>query len=103
MAMDLEASRLITWQAAMLKDAGADYRKMSSMAKFLAGRCATANANRCVQVLGGMGFVSDMAAERHYRDARITQIYGGTSEVQKLLVADQVIKEYDWCADCCRK
>lgn len=93
--MDLEAARLITWQAAMLKDIGADYRKMSSMAKFLAGKCAVSNANRCVQVLGGKGFVCHLAAERHYRDARITQIYGGTSEVQELLIADQIIKEYD--------
>jgi len=47
-----------------------------------------------IQVLGGMGYVSDMPAERHYRDARITEIYEGTSEIQKLVIAGQLLKEY---------
>lgn len=46
------------------------------------------------QILGGMGYVSDMPAERHYRDARITEIYEGTSEIQRLVIAGQIIKEY---------
>lgn len=46
------------------------------------------------QILGGMGYVSDMPAERHYRDARITEIYEGTSEIQRLVIAGQLIKEY---------
>lgn len=47
-----------------------------------------------LQILGGMGYVSDMPAERHYRDARITEIYEGTSEIQRLVIAGQLLKEY---------
>lgn len=68
MAVDLESARLLTWKAARMKDANRDYRKLSSMAKFAASRCATSNAHKCVQILGGMGYVGDMAAERLYRD-----------------------------------
>lgn len=49
---------------------------------------------QAIQVLGGMGYVTDMPAERHYRDARITEIYEGTSEIQKLVIAGQLLKEY---------
>lgn len=52
------------------------------------------NSLKSIQILGGMGFVTDMPAERHYRDARITEIYEGTSEVQRLVIANQVLKEY---------
>lgn len=54
MAVDLEAARLLTWKAARLRDANSDYRKLSSMAKYAASRCATSNAHECVQILGGM-------------------------------------------------
>lgn len=90
MATELEAARLLTWKAAVLKQQRRDFREASSMAKLMASRCATANAHRCVQVLGGMGYVRDLAAERLYRDARITQIYGGVSEVQQLIIAERV-------------
>jgi len=68
--------------------------KESSMAKLAASEAATFNAHQCIQVLGGMGYVTDMPAERHYRDARITEIYEGTSEIQKLIIAAKVFKEY---------
>lgn len=64
------------------------------MAKLAASEAATWVAHQSIQVLGGMGFVSDMPAERHYRDARITEIYEGTSEVQRLVIAGNVYKEY---------
>ena len=51
-------------------------------------------AHQSIQILGGMGYVSDMPAERHYRDARITEIYEGTSEIQHLVIAGDVLKEY---------
>lgn len=51
-------------------------------------------SNQAIQVLGGMGYVADMPAERHYRDARITEIYEGTSEIQRLVIAGQLLKEY---------
>lgn len=50
--------------------------------------------NQAIQILGGMGYVTDMPAERHYRDARITEIYEGTSEIQRLVIAGQLLKEY---------
>ncbi len=50
---------------------------------------------QAIQILGGMGYVSDMPAERHYRDARITEIYEGTSEIQRLVIAGQLLKQYD--------
>lgn len=53
------------------------------------------NFFQCIQILGGMGYVNDMPAERHYRDARITEIYEGTSEVQRLVIAGRLLKEYD--------
>lgn len=67
------------------------------MAKYTASRCATDNANHCVQILGAKGFV-DGLAERLYRDSRITQIYGGPTDIQKLIIADLVVKELE-CND----
>lgn len=94
MAVDLESARLLTWKAATLCDTNKDFRKLSSMAKLAASKCATSNAHQCVQILGGMGYVNEMAAERHYRDARITQIYGGVTDVQKLIIAEHISNEY---------
>ena len=70
------------------------YTKHAAMAKLVASETATWVAHQAIQVLGGMGFVSDMPAERHYRDARITEIYEGTSEIQRLVIAGNIIKEY---------
>lgn len=64
------------------------------MAKLAASEAATFCAHQGLQILGGMGYVSDMPAERHYRDARITEIYEGTSEIQRLVIAGNLIKEY---------
>ena len=70
------------------------YTKHAAMAKLAASEAATWVAHQSIQVLGGMGYVSDMPAERHYRDARITEIYEGTSEIQRLVIAGNVLKEY---------
>ncbi|CAL1685501.1 unnamed protein product [Lasius platythorax] len=94
MALKLESSRLLTWRAAQLKDHGKSYTKEAAMAKLSASETATFCAHQCIQILGGMGYVSDMPAERHYRDARITEIYEGTSEIQRLVIAGNLIKEY---------
>ena len=64
------------------------------MAKLAASEAATFVAHQSIQVLGGMGYVSDMPVERNYRDARITEIYEGTSEIQKLIIAGAILKEY---------
>jgi butyryl-CoA dehydrogenase len=65
------------------------------MAKLAASETATFNSHQCIQILGGMGFVTDMPAERYYRDARITEIYEGTSEIQRLVIGANVLKEYE--------
>ncbi|KAF9795731.1 hypothetical protein SFRURICE_018859 [Spodoptera frugiperda] len=94
MALQLESARLLTWRAAWLKDNKKPYTKEAAMAKLAASEAATFLSHQCIQILGGMGYVSDMPAERHYRDARITEIYEGTSEIQRLVIAGQLIKEY---------
>ena len=90
----LQSARLLTWHAAQLQSAGEKFTKEAAMAKLAASEAATFCAHQAIQVLGGMGFVTDMPAERHYRDARITEIYEGTSEIQKLVIAGNLIKEY---------
>lgn len=94
MAVQLESARLLTWRAAWLKDNKKPFTKEAAMAKLAASEAATFLSHQCIQILGGMGYVSDMPAERHYRDARITEIYEGTSEIQRLVIAGQLIKEY---------
>lgn len=95
MALQLESARLLTWRACVLKDSKKPFTKEAAMAKLAASEAATFCAHQCIQVLGGMGYVSDMPAERHYRDARITEIYEGTSEVQRLVIAGNLLKEYN--------
>uniref|UniRef100_A0A671LG76 Short-chain specific acyl-CoA dehydrogenase, mitochondrial n=1 Tax=Sinocyclocheilus anshuiensis TaxID=1608454 RepID=A0A671LG76_9TELE len=94
MALAIESARLLTWRAAMLRDAKKPFTKEAAMAKLGASEAATFVSHQAVQVLGGMGYVTDMPAERHYRDARITEIYEGTSEIQRLVIANNILKEY---------
>ena len=93
MAVRLEAARLLVWRAAALCDRPDKSTKESSMAKLAASEAATFITHGAIQILGGMGYVSDMPAERHYRDARITEIYAGVNDIQKLLIGDAVIQE----------
>jgi len=94
MAVARDSARLLTWRAAMMKDRGEKYTREAAMAKLAASEAATMCAHQAIQVLGGMGYVSDMPAERYYRDARITEIYEGTSEIQHLVIAGDIFKEY---------
>ncbi|XP_046738076.1 short-chain specific acyl-CoA dehydrogenase, mitochondrial [Diprion similis] len=94
MSLKLDSARLLTWRASYLKDNNKPYTKEAAMAKLAASEAATFCAHQCIQILGGMGYVTDMPAERHYRDARITEIYEGTSEIQRLVIAGNLIKEY---------
>lgn len=94
MSVRIDAARLLNLKAAMLKDAKLPYTKDAAQAKLFASETATFCSHQAIQVLGGMGFVSDMPAERYYRDARITEIYEGTSEVQHIVIANAVFKEY---------
>eukprot|EP00127_Corallochytrium_limacisporum_P001592 Clim_evm3s68 gene=Clim_evmTU3s68 len=94
MHVKLDSARLLTWKAAALKDAGKPYSKEAAAAKLAASEASAFITHQCIQVLGGMGYVTDMPAERFYRDSRITEIYEGTSEVQRLVIAGQMIKSW---------
>lgn len=87
MATQIDAARLLVYRAAWMKDQGLVHTKESSMAKLYAGDTAVFVADRAVQVLGGYGFTKDFPVERNYRDAKITQIYEGTQEIQRLVIA----------------
>lgn len=99
MATEIEASRLLVYQAAALLDKNGSNRrpvsKYSAMAKLYASECAHRCAHKCIQIHGGYGYVKDYIAERLYRDARITEIYEGTSEIQRLVVAASVLSEFE--------
>jgi butyryl-CoA dehydrogenase len=94
MALKIESSRLLVRQAATKKDEHLRSTKYTSMAKWHASTTATFCAHNCIQILGGIGVVEDYPAERFYRDARITEIYGGVTDVQMMIVAEQLEKEY---------
>ena len=94
MAMKIEASRLLNWRAAQLKDNKENFIKEAAMAKLMASETATFCSHQAIQILGGYGYVTDYPVERHYRDARITEIYEGTSEIQRLVIAGNILKEY---------
>ena len=87
----VEAARLLTLKAAAVKDSGARYTTEAAMAKLFASRAAVEVADRAVQIHGGYGYVKEYAVERYYRDAKITEIYEGTSEIQRLVVARSVL------------
>jgi alkylation response protein AidB-like acyl-CoA dehydrogenase len=93
MATEIDAARLLTWRAAALKDAGEDHILAAAEAKLFASDVAVKAARDCVQIFGGYGYLRDFPAERHYRDAKITEIYEGTSEIMKLVIAEEILKE----------
>ena len=92
MATEIEAARLLCLKAAFLKDTGGDYALASSMAKLFSSEAAMRISTEAVQVHGGYGYVKEYHVERLMRDAKITQIYEGTSEVQRIVIARSVIK-----------
>jgi alkylation response protein AidB-like acyl-CoA dehydrogenase len=87
MAVDLDAARLLLYRAAWMKDRDMPMLDASSKAKLFASTAARKHAAECVQVLGGYGYTTEFPAERYYRDAKITEIYEGTSEVQRIVIA----------------
>jgi alkylation response protein AidB-like acyl-CoA dehydrogenase len=92
MATQIEAARLLCLKAAALKDAGQDYALASSMAKVFASETAMWVTTEAVQVHGGYGYVKEYHVERLMRDAKITQIYEGTSEVQRIVISREILK-----------
>jgi butyryl-CoA dehydrogenase len=92
MQMRIQAARMLTYRAAALKDAGKKYGPAAASAKCYAGDVAMWAATEAVQIHGGNGYTTDYAAERHFRDAKITQIYEGTNEIQRVVVAGALLK-----------
>lgn len=92
MATEIEAARLLTRQAAWLKDQGQPVTRASAMAKLFAGEVAVKAASECVQIHGGYGFIKDYPAEKFYRDAKLCTIGEGTSEIQRLVIARDLLK-----------
>ena len=92
-ATEIEAGRLLIYQAANRYDQGLDFTKHSAIAKLFCSELATKAANKAVQILGGYGYTTEYDAERFYRDAKITEIYEGTSEIQRIVIAKNIIKE----------
>jgi alkylation response protein AidB-like acyl-CoA dehydrogenase len=93
MATEIEAARLLTFRAAAMKDAGLKTTMESSMAKLYSSEVAVRVANECVQIHGGYGFVKDYPAEKFYRDVKLCTIGEGTSEIQRLVIARQLLKD----------
>jgi butyryl-CoA dehydrogenase len=93
MATELDAARLLTHKAARLKDAGVRHSAESAMAKLYASEMSSRVANKALQVFGGQGYSKEFDAERHVRDARITEIYEGTSEIQRLVISASLLKD----------
>jgi butyryl-CoA dehydrogenase len=91
MATAIEAARLLTLRAAWLKDTGAPFTAEAAMAKLFAAEMAMRVTTDAVQVHGGYGFIREYQVERHFRDAKITQIYEGTSQIQKLVIARHLL------------
>jgi butyryl-CoA dehydrogenase len=92
MATAIEAARMLTWRAAWLKDTGGAYGPASAMAKLFAAETAMKVTTDAVQVHGGYGFIKEYEVERYFRDAKITQIYEGTSQIQKLVIARRLLE-----------
>jgi butyryl-CoA dehydrogenase len=94
MAVEIDAARLLTLRAAGLKDAGQPCTTQSAMAKLFAAEAAMKAATEAVQIHGGYGYTREFKVERYFRDAKITEIYEGTSEVQRLVIAGQVLRNH---------
>ena len=92
MATELDAARLLTLRAASMKDKGVRYSRESAMAKLYASEAANRVADKALQIHGGMGYSKELDIERHFRDARITEIYEGTSEMQRLVISSALLK-----------
>ncbi len=92
MATDIEAAKLLVYNAARLKDAGHSYLREAAMSKLFASQVAERVASQCVEIFGGNGFVRDYPAEKYYRDAKVGKIYEGTSNMQLMTIARQLLK-----------
>ncbi len=92
MATEIDAARLLTLRAAYLKDKGVRHSRESAMAKLYASEVAMRVTTQAIQVYGGYGYITEYPVERHFRDAKITEIYEGTSEIQRIVISQNVLK-----------
>ncbi|MFN7131173.1 MAG: acyl-CoA dehydrogenase [Myxococcales bacterium] len=93
MATEIDAARLLIWNAASLKDKGVRHSMESAMAKVYASEMAVRVTNQALQVHGGYGYIKEYDAERHYRDAKICDLYEGTSEIQRIVISANLLKD----------
>ncbi len=93
MQTEIEAARALVWRAARLKDAGKPHTVEGAQAKLFASRVARQWTGEAIQILGGYGYTKEFPAERYYRDAKVTEIYEGTSEIQRLVIARALLGE----------
>jgi alkylation response protein AidB-like acyl-CoA dehydrogenase len=93
MATELEAARLLVYAAARLKDRGMPYTRYAAMAKLKASTVAMRAADTSVQIHGGAGYMTDHPVERYFRDAKLMEIGEGTSQIQKLIIARELLRE----------
>ncbi|MFT7461946.1 MAG: butyryl-CoA dehydrogenase [Pseudohongiellaceae bacterium] len=91
MSANLEAARLLTYSAAALRDAGKPHTRQAAQAKLVASQLSNLAANEAVQIHGGAGYTTEFPVERYFRDARITEIYEGTSEIQRIVIARDLL------------
>ncbi len=96
MATEIEAARLLTWQAAQLIGTGERrrYSRYAAMAKLYSSEMSHRVTHKAIQIFGGYGYIKEYPVERHYRDSRITELYEGTSEIQRLVIASNVLADY---------
>ena len=92
MATRIDAARLLTLKAAALKDASSPYGRAAAMAKLFASKVAVDSALEAIQIHGGYGYIKEYSVERFLRDAKITEIYEGTSEVQRMVISRDLLK-----------
>jgi alkylation response protein AidB-like acyl-CoA dehydrogenase len=93
MATEIDAARLLTYRAAWLKDQGRRHTSEGAKAKLYASEMARRQTAEAIQILGGYGYTKELPLERHYRDAKVTEIYEGTSEVQRIVIARELLKD----------
>jgi alkylation response protein AidB-like acyl-CoA dehydrogenase len=91
MATEIDAARLLVYRAAWLKQEGRPHTEEGAKAKLFASETARRQTAEAIQVLGGYGYTKEFPAERYYRDAKITEIYEGTSEIQRLVIARSIL------------
>ncbi|MEW9673013.1 acyl-CoA dehydrogenase family protein [Ammoniphilus sp. 3BR4] len=94
MATDLDAASLLTYRAAKIKDSGKPFTREASMAKWFATEAVMKHTTNAIQIHGGYGYCQDYSVERYFRDAKLTQIFEGTNQIQQIVIAREVIKQW---------